>query len=261
MANTIKKIMTNPKKIPKSRVRRRGIRSLEKAKRKTTKTPTVISPNNLKRNRPRRNPSNLTYSSVIPIFKGKTVYVIGGGPSLQGFNWNSLSNKSVIAINKSFMSIPTAQVIYWTDARFYRWYKKDIDASNAVKYTINSGAPYTNDVRLLKKGIRHGLETDNRSLAHGDNSGYAAINLAYHLGATRIVLLGFDMGGNGNKTHFHDGYPVNPTSKHIYEKRFVVSFPHIAEELKKKGIKVYNASERSTLTCFTKISLEKSLSL
>lgn len=261
MKNQKRKIMTQPKRGAKSRVRSRSIRTLERAKGNNVNKPTVISYNDVTRHRPRRNPSNISYSSVIPIFKNKTVYVIGGGPSLENFNWSLLANKKVIAINKSFISVPTAQIIYWTDARFYRWYKKDIDESKAVKYTINPGAPYNADVRLLKKGVRHGLETDNRLLAHGDNSGYAAINLAYHLGAAKIVLLGFDMGSNGSKTHFHDGYPVKPTSKNIYEKRFVVSFPHIAKELKNKGIKVYNASDRSTLTCFPKITIEKSLTL
>lgn len=253
--------MTHPKKISKSRVKRRKIRSLERDKDENTKQPTVISSNDLKRYKPRKNPSNIKYSSVTPIFKNKTVYIIGGGPSLEGFNWKLLKDKSVIAINKSFMAVPTAQIIYWTDSRFYRWYKEDIDASKATKYTINPGAPYKTDVKLLKKGVKYGLETDNKLLAHGDNSGYAGINLAYHLGANKIILLGFDMGSYGNKTHFHEGYATKPTSKAIYEKRFSVSFPHIAKELKDRDIKIYNASSRSTLTCFPKIDIEKALKL
>ena len=66
---------------------------------------------------------------------------------------------------------------------------------------------------ILKKGQKFGLESARDTLAHGNNSGYAAINLAVHLGAARIVLLGYDMGNDGKVSHFHEGYPPNATAE------------------------------------------------
>ena len=97
-------------------------------------------------------------------------------------------------------------------------------------------------------------------MAHGHNSGYAAINLAYHLGAKRIILLGFDMKNDGELTHFHDGYPTRSTGDRIYHDKFLPGFKSLAANLKQNGIAVLNASLYSRLQVFTKISLEAALS-
>ena len=258
MTKILKKVMTQPKRVISSRIRSRGIKRLEMAKNEKRNGRTLIEDNNM-RYRKNRKIVHRKYSTVTPIFKNKTVFLIGGGPSLENFNWDLLKEKSIIAINKSFLSVPWAQVIYWTDSRFYTWYKDKIDELTAEKYTVGVGSQYKPDVKLLQKGMRHGLELTNDKLAHGDNSGYAAINLAYHLGAKNIILLGYDMGIKGNKTHFHDGYPVKPTSKAIYHNRFIKAFPHILEPLEKRGVKVYNISNNNLLDCFKKTTIEAAL--
>lgn len=241
--------MTKPKVSQKTRIKKRNPSKHNKIM------------NNIKvKNKTNIRKKNVKYTQVKPIFKNETVFIIGGGPSLKGFNWSSLKNKNTIAINKAYTVAPWSKVFYWTDSRFYKWYKNDIDKLNGLKYTINYNNVYKNDIKVLKKGKKHGLEINNTTIAHGDNSGCAAINLAYHLGATKIVLLGFDLDFNKD-THFHDGYPVNPTSKKIYKNRFFVSFRYISKELEKKNIKVLNASETSILDCFEKITHEEALTL
>jgi hypothetical protein len=261
MKRTNNKVIVKPKKVSVSRIKKSNIRSSRPNRKTLIKHPTVIHKSKTNTSRLNQIKPNAIYRKVLPVFKGETIYIVGGGPSLQTFNWDLLKTKKVIAINKAFKYITTADVIYWTDSRLYNWYKNEIDSLACLKYTISQGAPYDDKVNLLKKGQRHGLEKDPSVLAHGDNSGYAAINLAYHLGASKIVLLGYDMGYNNNKTHFHDGYPIKPTRKEIYNTRFSISFPHIADPLKAEGVKVYNTSQRSPLNCFPKISIEQSLRL
>jgi hypothetical protein len=203
---------------------------------------------------------NFNYSFVDKIWDGETVYILGGGPSLENFDFKGLHGSKVIAINKGIYSYPNAQVLYWTDSRFYTWYKKDIDNFCCLKYTIKQGNLYNEDVRVLRKGAVHGLEEPRDTLAHGNNSGYAAINLAYHLGAKRIILLGFDMRNDGTKTHFHDGYPTRGTGDRMYIDKFLPGFKSLASSLKQKGITVLNASTYSRLNVFTKISLDAALS-
>ena len=122
---------------------------------------------------------NFQYSFVENLWEGETVYILGGGPSLIDFNFKGLLGSKVIAINKGIYAYPAAQVLYWTDSRFYTWYKNDIDQLNCLKYTIKTGPQYTDDIKILRKGRAHGLEEPKDTLAHGNNSGYAAINLAY----------------------------------------------------------------------------------
>jgi len=225
--------------------------------RRTVITP-LASQNIPKTTKPsdRSGSNKVTYSPVDRLWEGETIYIIGGGPSLKNFNFMGLVGSRVIAVNKAMYAYPNADVLFWTDSRFYTWYKNDIDNFQCLKYTLKSANQYTADVKILRKGAPHGLEEGTDTLAHGNNSGYAAINLAYHLGAKRIVLLGFDMCNDGIVTHFHDGYPTRATGDRIYVDKFLPGFTSLYECLKQKGVEVLNASPYSKLTVFTKISLE-----
>ena len=137
--------------------------------------------------------------------------------------------------------------------------KADIDNFKGPKYTIRDNPSYIGDIKILRKGNKFGLEEAKDTLSHGNNSGYAAINLAYHLGAKRIILLGYDMGNDGKRGHHHDGYPVPVTGDNIYRDQFIPGFKILADLLKTKGIEVYNASPNSLLNTWPKITLEKAL--
>ena len=201
---------------------------------------------------------NMNMVKLMKIWTGETVYLIGGGPSLKNFEWNSLHGKKTIAINKAITFYPNADAVYWTDGRVYTWFEKEINKFKGLKYTIRANK-YPSDVTILKRGKKFGLETNKDILSHGNNSGYAAINLAIHLGAKRIVLLGYDMGSSGASTHFHDGYPVNATSHKIYKDQFLPGFEILKEEIKGKGIQIFNACLTSNLDTFKKISIEEAL--
>ena len=64
------------------------------------------------------------YAHVKPIWLDETVFIIGGGPSLKGFNWSLLAGKKTIAINRAIQFYPKADALYFTDGRVYSWYKK-----------------------------------------------------------------------------------------------------------------------------------------
>lgn len=200
-----------------------------------------------------------TYSNIEKIWPGETVYLIGGGPSLKNFKWNSLTGKKTIAINKAIKFYPNADAMYWTDGRIYAWHKEEIHEFKGLKYTIRA-MPYSTDVKILRRGKKFGFEPSPNTISHGNNSGYAAINLAIHLGAKKIVLLGYDMGMTAEGTHFHDGYPVNATSAKIYQEQFLPGFDILKNELRGKDIQIFNASPTSNLKTFTKVTIEEALS-
>jgi len=200
------------------------------------------------------------YSAVPKMFTGETIYIIGGGHSLKNFNFDSLVGRKTIAINKAILYHEKADVLYWTDGRFYTWFKNNIDSYKGLKFALKPLNAYTPDIQVLKKGKQYGLETDPQILAHGFNSGYAAINLAYHLGAARIILLGFDMCNDGVISHFHDGYPTKPAGEHIYKDKFLPGFKQLGLDLRAAGVQVMNATSYSRLNVFPKISIEEALS-
>jgi len=261
----VRRIQRPPRTTPNSQ----GPSIVRKPKNTNSKNPSrkvFVKPNDTRQKTVNRN-KHLYYenkknvSSVEPVWQGETVYIIGGGPSLKTFNWNSLAGKKTIAINKAFYAYPNADILYFTDGRFYSWYKDDIDLFKGKKYTVTPGTVKLDPgVNMLKRGQKLGLSKEKDTLCHGNNSGYAAINLAYLLGAKRIVLLGYDMGNDGKKSHFHEGYPTNAVSNSIYANNFMPAFETLYPILKNSGIEIYNANEKSRLNIFPKISLEKALS-
>ncbi len=204
--------------------------------------------------------NNIKYTKVKPIWKGETVFIIGGGPSLSKFDFNRLRDKNTLAINKAVQTCPWADILYWTDSRVYSWLKNDINKFQGDKYTIK---PFNTppSVKVLKNTGANGLELDPSGIKHGNNSGYAAINLAYHLGVKRIVLLGFDMGNLGAKSHYHEGYPVSMTMNKTYESKMLPVFNSLVKPLKENGVEVINASMVSKIKCFKRMPIEKALLL
>jgi uncharacterized Rossmann fold enzyme len=96
-------------------------------------------------------------------------------------------------------------------------------------------------------------------LHFGNNSGYQAINLAYLLGATKIVLSGFDMNIIGDKVHFFGSHPYHHKGQgpnNEIMKRWCANFERLAMDLEYEGVEVINASRHSALTAFKRMDLE-----
>lgn len=202
-----------------------------------------------------RNKEN--YGKSEKIWNNGTVYIVGGGPSLNGFDWNLLKGKKVIAINRAFEVLPEADVLYWTDSRFWKWYHNEIRDFKGLKFTCRPFSQLENDIILLKAINRKPLELEPGNISHGNNSGYGAINLAVKLGATKIYLLGYDMSSAGPQTHWHDGYDVK--HNHQIYSRMMKSFENLVPALKENSIRVFNANPDSKLEAFNKCSIKSAI--
>ena len=89
-----------------------------------------------------------------------------------------------------------------------------------------------------------------RGLRVNGSSGAGAINLAYHFGVRRILLISMDMkpGQNGEK-HWHPDHPkplVQGQQFEEWRKKMGV----LAADLKTEGVTVVNCTPGSALTCF-----------
>ena len=111
-------------------------------------------------------------------------------------------------------------------------------------------------VNLRKKSFK-GLALDPGFVCTGNNSGYAGINVAFHTGARRICLLGFDMKSQDGRHHWHGDHPVAYAEK-VYSKQ-LPHFPSLVQPLSHAGVEVFNCNLDSELKCFPKIPLEKVL--
>ena len=166
------------------------------------------------------------------------VFIVGGGASLKDFDFSLLKNEDVIAVNKAIEFVPYAKHFITMDYTFihshdklknadFNIIKKSAETSHFVvntlhDYMIRIDGVYTDTRYNLKyKDLDkfddvivsntlydsiNGFGKDISNFAHGNNSGFCALQLALILGYDKIYLMGYDLNTNSRKTHFHNGY-------------------------------------------------------
>jgi len=208
-----------------------------------------------------------THQKLINEFKekswpGNRCFLVGGGPSLKGFDFSRLSNEFTIAINRAHEFIKDPSIIFFIDEDgFYNelvnggfgWDAlKKFNTSQSIKVVLNiSGRRYGCDVYSVPISKNPEMTFDlKEGLYDGEDSGFAALNLAVCLGVKTIYLLGYDMEGDGkgNQAWFHDGY--KQVGKERNYKDWIKHFEKIASLLERKKIKVINLNPDSVLKCF-----------
>lgn len=200
------------------------------------------------------------------IWKDEPCYIIGGGPSLENFPWESLQGQNVIGCNAAFyMGVDLVPIMVFGDGAFLKQHRSGLDtyAQNGgwvitCSNSINRFDP-PEYIKRMKKQL-NGLAVDG--LAWNGNTGSIAINLALLMGANPIYLLGYDMKiSKEGKKNFHNAYSdrTNPKS---YQ-RFLRGMNMAAKDLIKlfPGRRVINLEDgTSILNVFPKESLKSHLS-
>ncbi len=192
--------------------------------------------------------------TVDKLWPGETFVLLGCGPSLTQADVDFCRGKArIIAINMAYTLAPWADVLYGCDEQFWSFKKGAAASFKGLKYALESGAGRWPGVQVLRQTGKEGLELDPTALRTGRNSGYQAMNLAVHLGAVKIVQLGYDMAGG----HFCRDYPGTRMSPFD---DFIVKFQTLVKPLAKAGVSVVNCSRQTALTCFPRQSLASALS-
>ncbi len=163
----------------------------------------------------------------------------------------------MVVINTSWEKAPWADVLYACDALWWKKYE-GVPGFEGLKYTQDDGALVYPTMTYIESVDKPGLSFDRSVIHQGGNSGYQAMNLAFHLGAKRIVLIGYDMKlGAGGAKHWHSTHPTglnNPDAVSL--KRWGPNFAALAADLKRAGVEVINCSLDTALTSFPRARLE-----
>jgi hypothetical protein len=215
---------------------------------------------------------------IDPRWAGGSCIVAAPGPSLtpevihkvRFARW--LNDWRVIVVNDAYKALPHADVLYAVDNGWWQIHGQ-CQGFTGEKWAAHEQDPnpreiHGNDKRELAQrfGINlvRGLDGDEFSfdpavIRYGQNSGFQAINLALLFGATRIVLVGFDMRHVGGKSHYFGDHPreLRTASDDVYRK-FAPRFARAAAALP-KTVSIVNATPESALTCFKMESLDDAL--
>lgn len=183
---------------------------------------------------------------------------LGGGPSLTQEDVTRCRGQgTVIAVNDAYRLAPWAEVLYACDDKWWRWHP-DARTCAGRKFALAPWrGPTLPEVTVLQNTGVTGLATTPGALKNGRNSGYQAINLAVHLGARRILLLGYDLqyGANGQSHWFGE----HPDGAKPPVQTFLPHFKTLVAPLAALGVEVINCSRQTALTCFPQQALELAL--
>ena len=205
-------------------------------------------------------------------WKGATVAILASGPSLTVEQCDAIRawrgaarGRYVIAINTTFRRAPWSDMLYACDGEWFRAVDKAtgtryIDEATGVMgrsrmWTQDKSAADAFGLHYIASDRAPGLSRDPRRINQGNNSGYQAINIAYHAGAKRMILLGFDC----KPGHWHAPHP-SPLSNRGPVDKWKRNFRGLAADLEREGIEVVNCSPGTALTAFKVQPLADALS-
>jgi hypothetical protein len=198
------------------------------------------------------------FHEVVPdgAWRGQPVFIIGGGPSLRGFDFGRLRGHGrIIAINRALEFIPWADIAFFMDWKLYKMYhesavkKAEWDRFTGHRVFLNLMGRKLDDCFSIRSLGRNGCSGSHaKGLYHGNNSGHGAMNLAFTLGCSPIYLMGYDCGFHkGQSSHWHTGY--GPRANPSVGRSFIREFENFKAHLKGRAV-IYNLNPASALRAF-----------
>ncbi len=197
---------------------------------------------------------------VPKLWKNRTVYILGGGPSLTNFDFERLRGERVIAINNAYMEgrAPWAPVLYFMDWGWYGIHRNKLAKWSGLKVTVCDKCKAEPGIKVLKWRHRLGMDDDPRFLTRGTSAGFGAISLAVKLGANRIILFAYDMRTVDGKHNYHEEHKRN-VHRDIYVNNFIRPFESLIKPAADRGIEILNATPDSALKTFPIVTPEEVL--
>lgn len=163
----------------------------------------------------------------------------------------------VIAVKHGVLLRPDAEVLFmsgeWTEAiaasLLPKWARKNDPTALAI--VRGRSCPGLDPVfQRVTRSKLHGTLSDLPDHVTGLDTGTSAINLAYHLGATTILMVGYDMAGG----HFCKHPLQNPPKDHF--RRHMRPLAEMNADARAKGVRIVNCSPGSAVQAFERGRLE-----
>jgi hypothetical protein len=195
--------------------------------------------------------------SVPRDWPGERCFILCGGASLKAQrDIVPRLNGRIIAVKHGVLLRPDADVLFFAGER------ADLIAPPLLKvftgrYIVVRGRGhqvFPASSKRVFRPVEHTGLCDDPTLVSGYDAGTSAINLAYHFGATEIILLGYDMQGGRWFTGEVDHYLPQPPESDF--QRHLAPLPLIAADAAAKGIRIVNCSPSSRVECFERQPIE-----
>ena len=203
-----------------------------------------------------------------PYWSERTTFIVGTGPSLRGFDFERLRGRGhILAVKQAWRDVPFADACFGLDLPWLRWANADLRAlaERMPLYLAIPKPPYVLEhyvpgaTFLVRERICDALMEDPGVIEAGGNSGFGALNLAWHKKAMRIVLLGFDYTG---KHYCNERYEARPDGHNSqYMQNWATNFRNTLPQSQARGVEVITASPSSLVDAFPRMTIDEALAL
>lgn len=195
-------------------------------------------------------------------FAGRTIFIIGGGPSLAEIDLDLVRGRRFVVVNsgcRKLRAVATADdVLYFTDNSWNEnrpdlaagWPGPVIAGNRNVKARLGDRVRFL-DVSDLTEWM--GAMPDFVQAS----SGHIAACLAARMGARRIVLYAFEGASVAGRTHGHGDYTAHCES--VFTERFRPGWDGLAPAFKRHGVDVVNATPGGAISAFPRVTLSEAL--
>lgn len=197
-------------------------------------------------------------------WSGETAYIVAGGPSVKHQNIELLKGCRVIAINSSYLTVPWANILWFSDARWYNHHRlthmKELMSFKGRQITNAPAIRGPNLLSMVRSSPPPYIDLRPTHVVNQRTSLHGALNLCWHFDVKRIVLLGADMSRDkAGISHHHEPHPwKNEDGNKCWDKQMEhlkMTAPLLAE----KGIEVINTSLVSRIDWWPKEPLETAI--
>lgn len=193
--------------------------------------------------------------------KGGTILCVASGPSLTREDAEFARDKvhATIVTNTTFRLVPWAHIVYAAD---FIWWEQHLPEIKRMSipgelWTCSVQAARQYRLNFIRGEVgREGLSRDASRIHTGTNSGYQAIGLAFHLGARRIILLGYDFQRTNGRSHWH-GDHTGKCHNHMDFKLALSRIPRLAIDLQSEGVEVVNCSRETAIKSFRRSTIQE----
>lgn len=206
-------------------------------------------------------------------FLGQTVACIATGPSLTLQQVEAARSKGFVLFgcNNVWRDVPDLSVLYACNEGWWAHYWcDDLLYYPAEKWTTNKVAADKFSLNWIAEKFDYGLSSNPNIVHHGHGSGYTMLNLAYLMGASRILLLGYDCkyapdySGQDRKIgsaprHFFGEYPSALrhwpffSIKNGVHVEMVELYRSVAQQ---GAVEIVNCTPGSAIDCFPRADIE-----
>jgi hypothetical protein len=216
---------------------------------------------------------NSTRRLITSDFTGRTACLIATGPSLKPQQVEVAKSKGFALFGcNNVWELTELDVLWATNGQWWDHYWSDkLKAYPAAKWTVNRAAAIKYGLNWTAERAAQGLSTDPNYIHHGHGSGYSMLNLAYLMGASRIVLLGYDLKyapnydgkarqvGSSPRHYFGEYAPALHHWPSVHVKGGVhVELVSLYESVARQGlVEIINCSPDTALTCFPRVPIEQ----